>query len=682
MKLLIKLSIALIALLVIGVSLLIALVNPNDYKPQIEAQVKQSINRDLHIKGDIGWTFFPQFGFSSGQIELDNLKGFNRPHLVKVNEAAIGINILPLLQGQISLNELVLDGFEVTLLTTKDGQTNLDNIGSAKTSSTTDNIADNSTPTASQNDTSTFFDLSKTELAGISINNAVIEIEDLQANSYQKIAISEIKLGKFALNQETPLSINTKVIVDDLQAQITLNAMLLVNNELSEIKLKNLLLDSDVSTADLPNGGLKSILKTDISYLINDKKVSLNGVDINTIIRGDNLPNKKIETQFNADINYQINDQLATIDNFKLLIDQLALDGDLSIQTGQLTKVRYNLVANTWDLNPYLANTAPTTDSSTDSANTSKIESNSSPAQEIEPDLSFLKGLDVDGVLKMSGLKVEKIKIGEINKHLIIKNNKVEISPLTAQLYGGLLTVNGDVNASGGLNKYQLSTQVKDLQMLPFLTDAANIDLLSGNTSFNFTGKGQGLTISKIKQGITGKGNFTLLDGELYGVNIPQEIRSIKAKIKGEQAPTSSSIKKTDFASLKGNFNIDKGLVNNQKLLMLSPVMRLDGAGLVQIIQETLDYKLSITPLSKSTEETDYADLTGITIPMLIKGSFTDPKISLDTDSALKDHLKATLDKEKQRLNQQAEKALKGGLNSESIKKEGKRLEDKFKSFF
>ncbi|GLS89763.1 cell envelope biogenesis protein AsmA [Psychromonas marina] len=679
MKLLIKLSIAVIVLVFAGIVLLLVLVNPNDYKPQIEAQVKQSINRDLHIKGDIGWTFFPQLGFSSGQIELDNLQGFDKPHLVKVNEAAIGINILPLLKGQISLGELILDGFEVTLLTAKDGSSNMDNMGPTEKSSATDSTTEEITSPASDSEASSFFDMSKTELAGISINNAIIEIEDLQTGSYQKIAINEIKLGQFALNKETPLSINTKLIIDDLQAQITLSTMLLVNTDLSEISLKALQLDTDVSTDALPNGGLKSTLKTDIIYLANSKKVTLDGVDINTVISGDNLPNKKVTTQLNADINYQLNNQLASINNLKLMIDQLTLDGELSVQTGQLTKVRYALVANEWDLNPYL----PKTEQSTSSTSDQKTGTNEKSAeQEVEPDLSFLNGLDIDGTLKIAGLMVEKIKIGEINKHLIINKGKAQLKPLTAQLYDGLLTLNGNIDASKGLNKYQVSTQLKGVQLRPLLTDAAEVDLLSGNTNFNFNGKGQGLTTSKIKQGITGKGNFSLLDGELYGVNIPQEIRTIKAKLKGQSAPSSDSIKKTDFASLKGDFSIAKGLVNNQKLLMLSPVMRLDGSGLVHIIEETLDYKLSITPLSKSTEDTDYVDLTGITIPMLIKGSFTDPSISLDTDGALKEHLKTQLDAEKQRLNQKAQEALKGELDSESIKKEGKRLEDKLKSFF
>lgn len=672
MKLLIKLSIALIALLFIAIALLVMLINPNDYKAEIETQVKQSINRDLHITGNLDWTFYPQLGFSSGEIALDNLKSFNKPHLVKINQASLGINILPLLQGEISLAKLTIDGFELTLLTDKNGVSNTDNMGPDTTETVTTEPTETSKSTGDS-----FLDISKTQLDGIDINNMVIEVQDLQAGSYQKIIINEIKLGQFAFDKETEFSINTAVTIDDMQAQIALTTQLLVNKALDSIQLKQLSLNTQLTTDALPNGAVNSTLKSDINYAVNSKKVTINGLDINTIISGDNLPNKKVTTQVNADLVYLLDNQQATVNNLKLLVDKLTLDGEMTVQTGTITKVRYNLVANEWDLNPYLTESEDNTQQKTEPASTTP---------EVEPDLSVLKGLDIDGTLEIAGLLANEIKIGEINKHLIINNGKAKLAPLTAVLYEGLLTLNAEVDESNGMNKYQVSSKLKDVKLLPLLKDAAEVELISGDTTFNFSGHGQGLTATKIQQGLVGKGDFALLDGQLYGININQEIRSIKATLKGEDAPTSDSIKKTDFASLTGAFSIDKGLVNNQKLLMISPVMRLDGAGLVNIIAQTLDYKLGISPLSSSTEKTSYADLNGVTIPLIINGTFTDPSFSIDTDSVLKEQLQAELDAQKEKLQEKAETELQKQADKLSEKLgtqlDTKSIEDKLKSFF
>lgn len=670
MKLLLKIFIGVIVLLFVTIALLLVFVDPNNYKSEIEAQVKSNLNRDLHINGDIGWTFYPQLGFSSGEIQLDNLSGFSRPYLVKINEASLGINILPLLKGEISIGKLTLDGFEVTLLTDKQGVSSLDNMGTTK---------------ASENEITTEVDIesegasfsfNNAHIEGIDIKNAIIEIENLQVGSYQNITINEIKLGEFAFDKETDFAINTTLMIDDLKAEIELSSRILVNQAMSNVKVTSLQVDALVTGDALPNGQLKSVVKTDVNFDVNDNKVTLTGLDINTEIEADNLPNKKVSTQLNAAITYLLDSQLATINNLKLKVDDIELTGEASVQTGNITKVRYQLDANTLDLNNYITKSEESQDSEITSAET---------AEEVEPDLSFLNSLDIDGQLNIAGVKVDNIEIGEIKKHLIIKNGKAQIKPLTVQLYDGLLNLNAEVSDSKGANTYNVSTTLNDVQIRPLLTDAADLDILSGTTNFNFSGKGQGLTVTKIKQGLVGEGDFKLLDGELYGVNIPQEIRTLKAKITGQTLPTSDSVKKTDFASLTGDFTIDNGLVNNQKMLMLSPVMRLDGSGLVEIIKETLDYKLSISPLSKTTEETDYTDLTGVTIPMLIKGSFTDPKISLDMENALQGQLKAKADALKAEAKEKVEAELdkqKEKIGSKVQEKLGSGLEGTLKKLF
>ena len=702
MKLLIKLSLLIVTLLILAIGMLLVIVNPNDYKDEIQAQVKSSINRDLHIKGDIGWTLYPQFGFSSGEIILDNLTTFNKPHLLKIENSSLGIHLLPLLKGEISIAKLTLNGFQLTLLKDKNGHSNLDNMvaKSAAPVKGTNSLVEQSEKKDNEN---TFFKINKTQLAGININNALIEIDDQQTGSNQKIEIKEIKLGQFSLNKETELTINSKIVIDDLQAELKLTALLLVNSDLSNIKLNKFQLNTELSADALPNGQLTSLLKTDINVAVKSKHISLRNFDLSAVIIADNLPNKKITTHVNADIDYRLESQLAAIKSLNIKVDNnIEIAGDMSIQTSNITKIRYDLIGNKWDLNPYLSkSSSKNSDTTTPIISDSKIkgDSNTKKIVELEPDLSFLHNLDVDGHLKIAGIKVDNLKIGEIKNRLIINKGKAQIKPLTAVLYKGLLTVNGEVDEKKGRNKYKLSTTLRHVQIQPLLIDAADIDLISASTSLNFSGKGQGLTSIKIKRGLIGKGDFKLLDGELYGVNIPQEIRILKAKLSGKKVPSSDAVKKTDFASLTGKFTINKGLINNQKLLMLSPVMRLDGLGLVNILKESLDYKLSISPLSRSKADTDYVDLNGLSIPMLIKGSFTDPKITLDTDGALKDQLKARAESlkkeakaklkvEQKRLQEKADKALKKHQDKldkktqDKIKKESKRLEDKFKKYF
>ncbi|MCW8994831.1 MAG: AsmA family protein [Psychromonas sp.] len=624
MKLLIKLLAGLATLLILAVVILVTVIDPNDYKEAIQTQVKKTINRDLLINGDISWTFFPQLGFSSGEVELNNPAGFNRKNLLKIDSAAVGLAVLPLFKGEVQIGELTLNGLTLNLITKKDGTSNLDNMFPEKPVTSTKSTKEKQPETEKPKS----FDAAKLQLAGINIENTQIEIQDLQADSTTKLDINHIHLGKVVPGKETDLSIVTDLLIAKMDGHIDLQGKLKIAPDFSSVQLNNL--------------------------------------ELKTAFTGTELPNGKISSSINTDLSYDLTSSKADLTRFILQLDKINLKGDLSVQTKDKTKIRFNLQGNTWDLTPYL------TQSSEKQKENGNSSSNKNAAAEQEPDLTVLNNLDVKGKLVIAGVIAAELKIGEITTNIEINQGKAQVKPLSAQLYQGLLTLNASLEALKGTNSYQINSRLEGVKIYPLLVDAAKVDLLSGTTAFSFSGSGKGLTASKIKSGLTGSGYFKLVDGELYGINIPQELRILKAKLTGKPAPTEANIKKTDFASLTGDFSIKNGLVDNNKLLMLSPVMRLDGTGLADILKESLNYKLSITPLSKSDEQTEFKDLSGISIPLLIDGPFSAPKFHLDSKTALKkqfeEKAKAKLEKERQKLQEKSQQKLQD---------EGKKLENK-----
>lgn len=638
MKLFIKILAGLITLLILAVVILLSIINPNDYKEEIQIQAKKMINRELLIGGSLSWTFYPQLGFSSGEIALNNLDGFNRKHLAKIDNAAIGLAVLPLLKGEIQIGELTLNGLRLNLITNKDGVSNLDNMLPEDTASSAKKTHSDAVQEVKDGQKSGFFAIEKAKLAGININDTVIEVQDLTLGATTKANIKHIRLGRFELGKETRLSIVTDLAVAQIKGHIELQSTLIVTPDFSSVQL--------------------------------------NDLDLTTLITGKALPNGKISSSINSNIFYNLADKQADIDDLLLKLDDIELQGSLSIQTMDLTKLRFTLQGNEWDLTPYQP---PAPEKSAAQKADSDKHPVSKTAPEQEPDLSFLHDLDVQGTLTIAGLTASGITIGKTDLTLDINRGKAQLKPLTAQLYQGLLTVNVSLDDAKGLNRYKIASKLKDITLRPLLVDVAEIDLLSGKTAFNFSATGQGVTTNKIKSGLVGKGDFELLDGELYGINIPQEIRILKAKLKGKPLPGKDNIKKTDFASLTGTFSIKNGLVNNQKLLMLSPVMRLDGLGLVDILNQSLDYKLNISPLSKNDAKTEGYDLSGVTIPLLIKGSFNDPKFALDMDGALNEQLKAQALKEKAKAELKKQQKKLQEKSTDELKEEGKKLQDKLK---
>jgi AsmA protein len=786
MKLLLKLVAALFILLIAAVIVIVTVIDPNDFKQQIQDQVKKSINRDLIITGDIGWSLYPLLGFESGQVTVQNSPEFEEKTLLNVQSAAVSINVLPLLSGEFEVGEIMLDGVAFNYITNKDGSTNLDNLKADTTATTTDDTTAKNTVESKEESTSKSLDLSKFVLSGINITNAQVKIIDLQTNETQEAAIKSFALEEFAFDKKSHFSLSSTFKNNQLDANIALEADIFVTTALNNIEVTNLVIESELRSDALPDTKVNSTFTSGLKYqtetnqldvqaitlnnklsgsylngdiyinssdisITDNNKVSLGKLILTSSLNGSSLENNKLDTNLRSNLALDIAKKTASIDTFdlkntvsgnlngninatfkelnvnnfeKILITQLKLaseldipavskdkiistvdsdlnydlsqekfnltalktkinniqlDGEFSFIQKAIPIIRYNLKGNVLDLNPYLTKTDEQTNQNETNSEKSEVEA--------EPDLSFLKNVDVQGVLNVEGIRYEDITIGKITSTTTIKNGKATISPLTANLYDGTLNFEATVDENNGKNQYNMTSSLKNVVLMQLLKDAAKIDILSGTANFNLAANGEGLTASKIKQSVKAKGDFRIVDGELYGINLSQEIRVLKAKIQGKTLSEDKLVKKTDFASLIGDFTVENGVADNQKLTMLSPVIRLDGKGQANIVDKTINYTLGVTPLSKTDETTDYVDLSGISIPLRIKGTFEKPTFSLDTEGALKaqaDAVKTVVKEKAQQVVQDKAKDILSGkkVSKEDLKEEAKDLENTLKGLF
>ena len=113
---------------------------------------------------------------------------------------------------------------------------------------------------------------------------------------------------------------------------------------------------------------------------------------------------------------------------------------------------------------------------------------------------------------------------------------------------------------------------------------------------------------------------------------------------------------------------------------MLSPLLRLKGAGTANIIKETINYKLGVTVVGSLKGQGGATDdqLSGLNIPLKVTGTFAKPKFGLDTSGALK----SKLDAEKKKLKQKAKDKLKEKLEGKLGDKLGDKLKGKLGSLF
>jgi AsmA protein len=119
----------LVVLLLVGALVLVWFVDPNGFKPRIEAAVKDATGRDFALVGDIDLGFFPWLALRTGEGQFGNAPGFGSEPMVRWKAAQLGAKLIPLLRGELVASRVRLDGADVRLVRLADGRANWEGIG-------------------------------------------------------------------------------------------------------------------------------------------------------------------------------------------------------------------------------------------------------------------------------------------------------------------------------------------------------------------------------------------------------------------------------------------------------------------------------------------------------------------------------------------------------------------------
>ncbi|WP_300477055.1 AsmA family protein [Shewanella sp.] len=603
----IKWLLALVVTLILLVTVyLTVFFDPNDFKPEIVDVVKKQTGRELVITDDLSWTFFPVIGINLGGVSLSNPEGFTPKAMLEVNKAVAEVALMPLFSQKIEIAELSLDGATINLVTRKNGTSSFDGLSG-------DNSKQAATPAT---ETSSNAKLNDINIGGVSITNTQINMIDEAKKQTQVFSLKSFTLGEFTLDTFAPIAFEFSATMPDMTIS-------------SEGK-----------------GELK--LSRDLTQLV------VNGLKIDTVVEGESIPNKKLETSISLATQIALDKQQLSVDIAQLTAASITAAGKVGVNYAtKIPRINADFQVGDIDLDTLLPKTET-------AAVTEQVPAASTQA--VEPDLSALKQLDVKLKLTVKSIKVANLSTQNWLMDVGIKNGVLDLTKLNADLYQGQLLVSAQVDARQAVASYQFDKKVTGVQIRPLLKDAADVDLLAGTANFDVKGKGKSLIPEQLKKNLLANGHFDINDGALYGVNIPQMIRSAQAKLKGDLSPETKEERKTDFSSLSGSFLLDNGVATNPDLAMSSPLLRLAGKGTANILTEALDYRLTTSLVNslKGQGGSDKDALAGIDIPLAITGTFQKPEYALDTQALLNNQLKEETDKAKEKLKDSLLKKLGG----------------------
>src|ERR1035437_3020123 len=117
-----------VLLLIAAICILPFVIDPNDFKAEIAAAVKNKIGRDLVLEGELKLSLFPWVGISTGKIALSNAPGFQEQPFATIEESNIKVLLVPLLSKKVEVSRIVLQGLVINLAKNKQDLSNWDDL--------------------------------------------------------------------------------------------------------------------------------------------------------------------------------------------------------------------------------------------------------------------------------------------------------------------------------------------------------------------------------------------------------------------------------------------------------------------------------------------------------------------------------------------------------------------------
>lgn len=373
--------------------------------------------------------------------------------------------------------------------------------------------------------------------------------------------------------------------------------------------------------------------------------------------------------------------QQATLSQVAVNLDELAVTGNASFKAADIPVIRFDLTSDKIDVDAFLgqataeATATPAADKSAGNAPAKPVADKNAADKNKEPDLSALKTLDVAGKVKVGQFKAGNAKLSDVVMDVQIKRGVLRLNTFDAKLYQGTIHATAQIDANPALPTYLVNKSIKGVQVQPLLKDVAKTDVLAGQGDITVNARGKGLSEMRLRENIAGTIAIHFADGAIYGVNIPEMIREARATLKGKKAEYVKEEKKTDFSAMKATFTLGNGIASTNDLAIESPLLRIAGNGDTNLVSEAIDFTIntSVVATTKGQGGKDVDHVADLTVPIDVKGNWTQPSFSLNVAKLLKQNNELEK-KAKKEVERGLEKLLGDKAKDEDIKNAADKL--------
>lgn len=243
-------------------------------------------------------------------------------------------------------------------------------------------------------------------------------------------------------------------------------------------------------------------------------------------------------------------------------------------------------------------------------------------------DLVGLNYVDANVTLSAADASIGDAHFAPAEVKAVLAGGVLKANVANLGAYGGQASGELIVDASNGSPSFAMHCDLTGVNAQPLLTSLAGFDKIKGKLQAKIATRSVGASQSAIMSNLNGTVFADFKDGSIEGINVAQMIHSLTAStLSGWQEQQDQS---TGLSELSASFQIERGQATTSDLNLVGPLVRVTGAGTVNIPAKSLALRVEPKLVLTTQGQGRTSDPVGFGIPVVIDGPWASPRIYPD----------------------------------------------------
>lgn len=583
MRRLLTTLVILLVVIIAGMTSLVFLINPNDFRDYMADRVEQKSGYQLAINGDLRWHVWPQLSIIAGQTSL-TAPGAQKP-VVSAENMRLDVKLWPLLSHQLAVKQVMFKNAVIRLTPESEA-----------------NVPD----------------------APVAPSSSVQPPSELEAG--WKFDIDKISVADSLLIWQR--GENDQINVRDLNLQLEQNAHRQATVEFSSRINRN---QRDLTFA----------LSADLDMQKYPEQFSANVNKFTYQLHGADIPAQGIQGGGTMQASYENNSQRLTLSQLALTANDNQLSGTAAATLSGTAEYQVNLNAEKLDLDAlsgWQAKAPGQTAQASKAVTSAPVIARDISKQ--ANNFSILTSFNANVALNVADLTYRGLNIQHFS--LLAENHqgKVNLKTLSGNMSPGDFSLPGSLDATQTPVLISLKPVVHNIELGQLLTAYNLPQVLSGNFSMDGDVSGQGLSAEDFSQNWSGNAQLSMENARLNGLNIQQLIQQAITRNNNSVQGLERYEHFTAVKTLQAQGELEDGTLQLSNLVANSDMLAVKGGGTINFPDNQSDMKLNVRVTGGWKGNNDLiARLQNTEIPLRVYGPWSQLNYQLQVDQVLRSQL-------------------------------------------